>query len=419
VIREDADAAELSFRCLPAAGGEAPAVTVRAEGFPDAVATPTRDPSGVWRADVDLQPGATLRARVTPPEGGRYFLRLEWWDGRRWISLLDHPGYRAGRVAVDGVHTFGGLAPGRYRLTEHYTQQSSDPVELRAGVGVDVTFDLAGTILVRGRVEVPEGEEPAYVAVHVEGREYGAVSVANPVQVTPEGTFEFRATRGERLVLVGKHPLLAPSGAPVAFVAGTDQPVLRFVAGPQVVFRIDGSDLTTAQPNPNISPTWWSPVRVRFWKADEVDGDGTSRPTIARDGRFRAASPGPGTWALQIEQPGFAPIVLDFVDLGSGVTDLGTLRQSEGATLTVRLHPGEKGLPSNVRVQAELQGPRAYSVWGGELTAGEPPTVTLKGLGPGRFRVVVLEGFGQETPLAEAAIESAGTGSLAVDLNLK
>jgi hypothetical protein len=225
-LREDPETAEVAFRWLPMPGGEAPPVTLRAEGLPEVVVTPSRDADGVWRAVVEFSPGATLKVRVTRPEGVRYHLQLERWDEAdgRWTFRYDDPGYQAGLRAVDGVHTFAGLASGRYRLTEHYTNRSSDPVELRGGEVVEVTFDLTSLVVVKGRVEVPAGENPAYASVQVEGREQGAVSAMNPVWVRADGTFEFRATNGERLALVGRHPQLRPSGEPVAFTAGSEEP---------------------------------------------------------------------------------------------------------------------------------------------------------------------------------------------------
>jgi hypothetical protein len=233
-----------------------------------------------------------------------------------------------------------------------------------------------------------------------------------------DGTFKLRALRGERLLLAASHPLLRLAHDPVPCVVGTDAPVLRFVTGPHVVFHLEGSTLTTQDPDPSVSPPWWSPVSVRFWKPDAPDAPGHSRPAIAANGRFRAGVPGPGTWSVRIEQPGHAPLELGTVELGPEATDLGTLRPSPGATLTVRLRTGGRPLPENIVVRAERAGAGGYRVSSGQVVAGDPPTLTLKGLGEGTFRVTAQVMLRKGT-LAEATVESPGSGTLTVDLDLK
>jgi hypothetical protein len=424
-IREDLEAAELAFRWLPMPDGSAPRVTVRSDGLPEGSATPQRDAAGIWRAEVDLQHGATVRGRVVPPKEGGYVVELQVWhpQHKMWLGAPGASSSQGSGAAVDGVHTFGGLPPDRYRLWAHMTGTATDPIDLRAGETVELVLDLASTVLVTGRVEVPPGESPAYAAIQVHERDEGPVSRLNPVIPAADGTFKLRALRGERLLLAASHPLLRLAHDPVPCVVGTDAPVLRFVTGPHVVFHLEGSTLTTQDPDPGASPPWWSPVSVRFWKPDAPDAPGVTSHAIATNGRFRAGVPGPGTWAARIEQPGTAPIELGTVELGPGATDLGTLRPAPGATLTVRLRTGGKPLPANIVVRAERLGVGSYSVSNAQVVAGDPPSltppaVTLKGLGEGTFRVTAHVMLRKGT-LAEARVESPGTGTLTVDLDLK
>ena len=419
-IHEDAARGELSFRWLPMPDGSAPPVTLEAKDIAETTVTPTKGEDGVWRARVELARAATMHVRVAVPEGTRYFLKLEQWkegDGS-WVYLHDHPGYRQGRRAVEGIHVIPALGPGRYRLVEHYTGLASDPIEVSGGGDIDVPFDLTAIVEVKGRVVVPEGEDPMYASIHVKDRDRGAVSTMNPIVPKKDGTFSFRATRGERLTLVAEHPLLRPKAEPKPFVVGTDEPILRLGPGPHLVFRLEGSDLTTHEPNGNASPAWWSPVHVRVRPPERWDSEGRTYPAIATKGLCRCAAPGPGTWTVRIEQPGLVPILLEDVKVGSGATDLGTLRFTRGATLTVRILAGEGGLPQGLRARAVHQGTHPYACWAGKVAAGEPPTMTMTGLGPGRFEVSLVKGVMRGETVVTRTVESDGSSDLTLDLKL-
>ena len=419
--QQDAAAGEVRLRWLPLPDGTAPPVTLEAEGMPAVTVVPKKGEDGVWRADAQLVAGGTLRARVLPPEGGRYWIQLEQErpDGQGWIFLHDHPGYQAGRRGVEGVHTMPGLSPGRYRLVEGYTNLASEPFEVVGGAEVELEFDLGAIVVVQGRVVVPDGENPAYASFGVEGRTAGQTSTRNPGRVKADGSFEFRARRGERIGLVVQHPFLRPLQAATYFVAGKEEPVLRLGPGPYLMFRLEGSDLSTADPSPSMLPSWHSPVHVRVCAPGAWDPEAPPRPAMAVHGLCRVGAPAPGTWTLRIEQHGFVPILLEDVKVGDGATDLGTVRFSEGATLTVRLGLGEGGLPQALNVEVQREGERPYSTWGSEVQPGEPLTVVVKGLGAGRFKVLVRKTWARGDPIGEAVVESDGHTPLSVHVKLR
>jgi hypothetical protein len=76
-------------------------------------------------------------------------------------------------------------------------------------------------------------------------------------------------------------------------------------------------------------------------------------------------------------------------------------------------------LPPNLSVQAELQGDRPYSVWGSSVVPGDPPTVQVKGLGVGRFTVVVRPAYREGPPVGEVTVESDGATPLTADVHLR
>lgn len=420
-LEEDAERGEVRFRWLPLPSGEASPVTIRAPGLPTAAATPVRGADGVWRATVELQATTTLRVRLGVPQGLRYYLNLERWRDElgRYVVPEDQAARQTRWNAVKDVHTFRGFPPGRYRLREHNSGITSEPFELVAGgEDLDMTFSLSAAVVVRGRVVVPEGENPAYATVRLADRVGGGVSRSNPVRVNQDGTYEFRAPAGERHRLVVKHPLLVPKDAPPEFVVGGAVPVIHLVAGPQLTFRIQGSDRTTPEPGAGMSAPQQPQVRVRMARPGEWKPEGYGRMTIAKNGVFRVGVPEPGTWDVRIEQHRLVPHVVRGVEVGQGPVDLGTVSLSEGATLTVRLFKGEQPFPKHPLVRATLVSEMPYSTSSYNVEAGDPPFIKLSGLGRGRFRVVVSQLYVEDGDLSEHEVVSDGENDTTLDVRL-
>lgn len=421
-LSEDRDAGEIRFRWLPMPGGDAPLITIEPDGLPPVSGTPTKDAAGVWRTVIDLPKSTTLRVRVEPPEGGRYFLRLMKWHAERgqYFGSRESAAQRSGRRAIDGVHTYKGLEPGRYRIREHHTGIESEPFELVAdGSTTDIALDLSGTVFVRGRVVVPEGESPAYARVHVADRHRGSASTMNPVRIKLDGTFEMRARRGERLRLAAFHPTLKLVGEPVEFVVGTDSPVVRLGVGPAIRFTVAGSDFTTAAPQEGMTPHVMGPVRVTVARSVMGLTHAHARTPLASKGRFRIGVDGPGTYVVRIEQHGRVPTLLEGVEIGDGVRDLGEVSLATGATVVVRLLKGKEPIPQHVSVQASLQGQSySYTASGYQQEAGDPPVIRLAGVGPGTFQLVVKQMMVKRAALHESEFESDGSTTITIDAQL-
>ncbi len=417
---EDPEKGEIRFRWLPLPGGEASPVTIRAPGLPPAAATPVKGANGIWRATVDLASSTTLRVRLAAPEDTPYFLYLERWQEQyqRYYVPEDGVARQARRDAEDGVHTFRGFAPGRYRLRESYSGITSTPFELTpGGPDLDLELDLSTSVLVRGRIVVPTDENPAYARVRFADRDGGSVSRSNPVRVQGDGSYEFRATAGERHRIVVEHPLLVATDAPPEILVGSDVPVIHLVEGPQLVFRIKGSDLTT-EPEGRGSPAWGSPVSVRMAQSGAWEPEGYGRTTIAQNGRFRVGVPEPGTWDVRVERSGFVPHLVRGVKVEDGPADLGTIALSKGATLTVRLLKGVQPLPSQPCVSATLVGPMPYRASGYKVEAGDPPRIVLGGLGRGTFKVTVSQLYVRDGDLAEREVVCDGENDVTLDIQL-
>lgn len=422
-VDEDPGRGLLRFVWLPFAANRVMPVTLAVEGMPDVTAEPMRGTDGIWRAAFDMQESSTLVVAVTKPESGRYMLMVERWleDAGSWRALFDSPVWRAGRRGVDGVHTFKGFAPGRYRVQDRRSGIASAPFDLLdGGESLHVALDLGAAMQFTGRVEVPSGECADFATVRVAGREHGAVSRANPVPLKPDGTWQFAAVRGERLQLLVEHPLLKAPEIPPAFVVGGEPAVVRLRKGPEVVFTIAGSDETTRDPAPNASPSWHSSVRVRVERAEDLATVKYGRMAVGTKGRFRLGVKAPGIYSVQIEMPGRLPWIRDGVEIGTGATDLGTITLSAGTVLTARLFRGEKPLPQRLAIVATRVGGRPHETTGHQLKQGDPPTIEVKALGAGTYRVEAkrMFGLGAQDPLFTTEVESDGRTPVTVDIRL-
>jgi hypothetical protein len=424
---EDPDAAEIRFRWIPITEGEAPEVTVEAEGYPPATVVPARSDDGIWRGRAELAASAALLVRVDVSEGVRHYLKVERWDEEKQAFTWDprDPALRSGAKVDEGVYRYEGLRPGRYRLREHFTGTTTAPFDLRPGAGmIEVPFDLTTVVEVAGRVVAPDGEEPAFARVRVRAADDDE---PQEVRVNVDGGFTHRALRGQRLRFSVEHPVLqpAPIGGTVEIVAGGEGPVLHLVAAPQIAFRVEGFDYSTPKPDPRIvsvSAGGGGPVRVRLAAAGASDPQGApSRVPLAENGRFRLAVPKAGTWTMSVFMQGHVPLVVPSVEVpAAGVKDLGTLTLSEGALLTIRLHSASGKTPPWLHTQATHLGEPAYTANAMRVESGDPPVVKVYGLGPGRFRVKVMSppGPGAGTPALDREIDSDGSTPITLDLNL-
>ena len=402
---------EVHFLWPLEADGAIPEVTLTPEGMPAVTRTPQRQADGRWVVEADIVPSTTLRVRVVAPEGGRYWLTIERWheDRQRYVWQHDHPAMAGGREAQDGVHTFRGLPQGRYRAVDRRSQLSTQPLVLTPeGETLDVTLDLSSALAVPGRVVAPAGHTPAFARVRVEERTAGSASTANPLRVSKDGAFTFYGVRGVATRLVLDHPYMHSDPAVVEVTPGETTPTFRLVPGPAVTFRLAGyEDYTTEEPGRH-SPPYQGPVGVRVAKPRTPFAMRRRITPVARDGLFRLRVPAAGTWRVQVRRYGRRPWIFEDVVVGSGATDLGTLEARPTTTMTVRLLRGEKPIPPNVSVQATLKDEPDVTAGSHELVPGDPPSIVLKNLEFGIYRVRVQPLFSKDV-LFETEIELDGS----------
>ncbi len=400
-------------------------VKLTALGYAEVEATLTKQEGDRWRADIALHSTSTLRVVMKRNEDLKGWLKVERWNERHhtFESLYDDPAFRAGNRPVNGVYTFRGFKPGRYRLVEALSSIHSDEFELVAGSKpVEIIFDVTAATKVMGRVTVPGGHRAAFARVQVAGRKSGRVSSSNPVRVAKDGSFELHARRGETLNLVAHHPVLSMRHPHQAYKVGSGEAVLNLTAGPTVSFQVNGSDYTSPDPDPRSSGGRLTDISVRFTKSladlkEEIATQRRATQTIASNGRYKCKAPEPGRWSMVVYRYGDVPYVKRDIDIKAGETDLGTIDISKGATLKITFEKGEKPLPSAIFIRAEHLGVPHYQTSGMARPAGTHPGGTVTGLGEGRFRLKFIE-MSKRDAIHTQEIDSDGTSTIKLSVRL-
>ena len=116
------------------------------------------------------------------------------------------------------------------------------------------------------------------------------------------------------------------------------------------------------------------------------------------DLRFGGYAPGPSR--LFVDVQGFAPITIERAELGAHLTTLGDFDLCEGRAVRVEID-GSPAAPARVVVKATSSSQPRYVR---RVTIAKGETMTLSGLGPGRFDVCV-QTFGPELRIVTRTID--------------
>jgi hypothetical protein len=200
--------------------------------------------------------------------------------------------------------------------------------------------------------------------------------------VNENGTFHFRVP-GDRVVTVSaSHPLCKPhpERGSVALIAARDDVLLELVGGPRARFRTSAQFEIYSIHEPHVEH------RVLLYRDLPEGRPLSAHPLMSEDGTFVFGGFEPGTYTLWIDSPKHAPLVLRNVTLTDGETDLGHLTFGTGTGVRVGIltSPGTSAPRIMVSVQ-RLQDP-AYRRW---MTSDGEAEAVLRGLGPGRFKVMI------------------------------
>ena len=380
-------------------------LTLHADGFLPARASAA--PGAITR--IDLQGAGSVLLRLTPPSDRGYQIQLQRWvaeaGGWEWITR-----YR--QEEVDGGHRGEGLEPGRYRLVEPNARVATPEFEVAGGRTTTLSWDLSRLAWVEGRVEAPEGTDLAQAVVRTDLPDVAARAGRTPpppsqgiVRAGKDGRFALRVPGDRDVALTVAHPEHVPA-APggVATVRGaTSGVVLRLEAGSATRIRFD--------PDPR-APVRPSPYRVLLFRGDPGGAPALERTLLDEGDAFRFAGFEPGRWTLWIDLPRHAPLVLRGVELGSGATDLGTVRLADGASIVLRVaRPDAPRL--RAWVVARHLGEPAYE----RSVHTDADEVRLPGLGPGRFQVQA--GAADRGPSIDRTVEVDGATDVPLTIDLR
>jgi hypothetical protein len=383
----------IRFRVRP----RAPGAGVRYVFAPDGAEALRGETDADGRAVVELVPASTIEVSVEPPEDGVYQLTLlaQEAPSGTWSFAFSHR-----TTKLPGDVTRFAVSPGRYRVTDTQSDVRGPAIDVVAGGVARATLDLSRVAWARGRVEVPEGYVTSDVRIDASGRQRGAA-------VGRDGVFSVRAS-GEPLTLTPVHPLLVPAAdGGTAVVTGGEKDVsLRMVGGRSARVRLSPVP-------PKRSPRHAEP-RVLLWRgAPEGEPDATLE-AVLDSGVLTFGNFEPGTYAMLLDVPPFAPAVVRDVRLGDGTSELGAVVLGEGARVRVRVLVRDGSKPPRVAIFAHrLDEPR---YWRGMNSSGEAEPV-LAGLGAGRFRVQVEPVLAPGRIDREIALD--GAGEVVLDLDLR
>ncbi len=416
VLDEVPERGELLLELVPPATGTEMGLTLSAPGFlPGLVTLPIVRDGTESHAVLELARSSMLTALVTRPRDKEWIqVKIQAWNEakRAWGPA---PGYHNGLSTPNGPNgsfRFFQLRPGRYQVFEERSKIASEPVEIVAGQAeARVALDLEGVEWVSGRVEVPDPADLSRVVV------LSSASQSNPraawlpgmqapegAYVSAEGTFKMQVKRGTPTTLRAWHPWLAPAepGGEIVVDGGREGVVLKLAAGDQV--RIEVPQLVELR---NLSA-----ARVGYY-----DGPAKGEPRAwlhapLVDGALRFTGVARGRASFWIDAGReYAPLVLTDVEIGEGLTDLGTAKFSRGSSLRIRQTVKEGQAAARIYVSARRE--QAPFLFRDHNSQGETIAV-LSGLEAGFYSVsygAIMEG-----KRSERQIEVDGVSDVELEL---
>jgi hypothetical protein len=418
VLEEVPERGELLLElALPESGAEL-SLTLSAPGFlPATVKLPVVRDGSEARAVLDLERSSVLTALVTRPRGKEWIeLQIQGWSeaNRTWGGVSPYFNGLSTPNGPNGSFRFFQLVPGRYRVFERRSKIASEPVEIVAGQAeASVSLDLEGVEWVSGRVEAPDPAELERVVVLSSRSQSSPRAAWLPGMQAPEGayvaadgSFKTQVKRGAPTTLRAWHPWLAPSDpdGEVVVDGGREGVVLKLVAGDQV--RIEVPQL----------------VELRYVSAARVglyDGPAKGEPRAwlhapLVDGalRFTGVARGRATLWLDAGRE-YAPLVLSDVEIGEGLTDLGTAKFSRGSSLKIRQAVKEGQAAARIYVSAHCEQAPAYFR---DLNSAGETVAVLSGLEAGTYSVSYGAIMGAGKGARDRQIELDGVNDVELEM---
>ena len=359
VVEESAEQGELLVSLpLPAKGDQA-TLSLSAVGFlPAKASLPVVRDGSEPRALIELVRGATLSALVRQSTQQRAAIEIRTWNGdkqawepvRHYFNALRMPN------GPGGSFRFFQLAPGRYQVLDGNSQLASDAVDILEGqTEASVELDLELLEWVSGRVELPDAAELPRVRVLRITTGSGGRSIWQPgleppegAYVSADGSFRMSVKRGLETRLRAWHPWLAPaeSEGTITVDGAREGVVLRLAEGDQV--RIAAPQLAARR--------YFKAARVALYDgpAKGEPREWLHAPLVDGALRFTGVPRGRATLWIDGGDP-LAPLVLADVEIGAGLTDLGTAEFPRGSSLRVKLSVKEGQAAPRIYVSAHRE----------------------------------------------------------------
>ena len=408
-------------------------VAVRVPGYLGALApVPQSRIDGPTRVDVALQPAAAVRLRVAGRVGAAsrdLLVHLERYDEERqhWVyaerTIPSQNPFRAQRTQrQDGSFEIDDIPPGRYRFIDPSTLLTSTVVDAATEMTPTAALDLTRVRRVRGRVKVPDKASPMEVGIAVRAREdrshvEAGVSFGPETWVGPDGAFQFDVPLDRVVEVRAVHPTWRAKRSPVLVDEDTKEVVLELEKRPVRKIRLKGDygRLDRARGVLRTMPVYISRTRD--------DGEvQTVREAVRIIGH--AATFVPPDWSepcrVFFDTKPFAPLVFENVLLqfGHGV------RRPQGSRF---LPHTPQALVAGGRIRFDVRASgglkfRAKATHLGDVSYERegkgPGSMTLSGLGKGRFRVALWFLHDPGPPVWEGELESDGKGEIVVPVDL-
>ena len=346
----DRDAGEVRFTWEPQQPPTHATLYAQAPGYQHASHTVTFT-GGELRFSINFVRAGALTVDVKVPANGRVRVNLERWDdeGSAWKSV------RTGQMAMGGYAkpdangrlTLEPLTAGRYRVVDRMNGVVGAPVRVREGGTAHASLDLGTVGIVKGRVDVPEGENPAGVLVVLEGGPafWQRPWVGRP-HVTPRGAFAFTGKGGEfQLRVPGDRPVTLRPHAPTLVPAPGGTETLTKPREDVVLRLAHGALATVHFADPLGARRWPMPFGIAptcpvLLYRDAVKGEPVARleGALTADGdRVSFSHFEPGAYTIWIDADSRAPVTLADVELTAGKTELRAPGPDPGATLVLDL----------------------------------------------------------------------------------
>jgi hypothetical protein len=232
-------------------------------------------------------------------------------------------------------------------------------------------------------------------------------------RVRPDGTFSVRVPGDRPVTLFATHMLLraAAEGGRVTVTEPRGGVVLRMSSAPQAVFRPDPVPVPSASGYPGPDDL----LRILIYRGPTTDLPEATVKAKVVDGVARFGGYEPGTWTLFLDAHGRAPVLLPFVALGDGATDLGVVAFPEGGSVRVDVlvREGQAPPPLSLLARSKL-GPEH---WRQTHSFGER-AVVLRGLGKARYQVTV-ESNARDRKYLEKLVDCDGASETVLTVDLR